>query len=60
MVTVGLNRQVTAKVKVSKSEGPDPGVVPLMQGVGEVMWAGPVWPEQVLSLLSQAVSKLSK
>lgn len=56
MVTVGLNRQVTAKVSVSKSEGPDPGVVPLMQGVGEVMWASPVWPEQVLSLPTQAVS----
>lgn len=46
-VNVEFNRQVT--------EGPDLGVVPLMQGVGEVMWAGPVWPEQVLSLPTQAI-----
>lgn len=52
MVTMEFNSQVTAEV--SKSEGPDPGVVPLIQGVGEVMWAGPVWPEQVLSLPTQA------
>lgn len=39
MVTVKFNRQVAAKVKVSEVSGPDLGVVPLMQGVGEVTWA---------------------